>query len=372
MEKAKVLFALSQDISSNFFVTSCLDLFKAKGVAFHCQTVLSEAEIFQSISSDKPNLVVVDSALDNKEFDLCGKIHAALNEKVGVIPPQMMVLSNSACDGGIHDRQYYAQEKGAVKVLEGGIFGVPPCFADLKLAIDNINLQLATLEMSKNCAKLAEKYKQEKEKALDLANENATLAKQNAELAYKDALTGAYNRGYFNQRFGKFKECTYPNGPQYFALIICDLDNFKQVNDNYGHGMGDNVLKTTFKAIEDSVRESDEVFRWGGEEIAILAKVRTKVGGQILAEKIRAAVEGIELYCGVDKLEITMSVGQIIVQAHESQEDAVEKADTLMYEAKNSGKNCVVSDYSNEGVKVLEQKETECVVIATDFRANIA
>lgn len=125
-----------------------------------------------------------------------------------------------------------------------------------------------------------------------------------------------------------------------FALILCDLDYFKDVNDSYGHVLGDHILKAVAGALADATREGDSIFRFGGEEFAILLPHADATAGREIADRIRAAIHEICIPCGKDLVKVTASAG---VAAHcrgETPEQWLARADDALYRAKDGGRNC--------------------------------
>ena len=122
------------------------------------------------------------------------------------------------------------------------------------------------------------------------------------------------------------------------SLLMLDIDNFKKVNDTYGHMCGDLVLKNVGKLLQDITRKSDVVARYGGEEFVVLITRGTPEQAQKIAEKIRYTIETTEFSC-VPSLSI--SIGCTTHLKDESFEDLIKRADAALYDAKNSGKNKV-------------------------------
>jgi len=164
------------------------------------------------------------------------------------------------------------------------------------------------------------------------------------ESAYKDSLTGLYNRKYLEEHSKKLisqaKRESFKIG-----VLLLDMDHFKAVNDEYGHDIGDKVLKELSRILNETVRESDIIIRYGGEEFVILlVNVQTEENAITIAEKIRKKVENneIDVYAG-SKLRKTISIGLSMFPEDSSTLDTVIKnADIALYEAKNKGRNQVV------------------------------
>jgi diguanylate cyclase (GGDEF)-like protein len=122
------------------------------------------------------------------------------------------------------------------------------------------------------------------------------------------------------------------------SLIICDIDDFKLINDKYGHSKGDEVLKAFAKVLKQNVRFTDTLARWGGEEFVILLPQADIAHAVAAARKIRSAIEKHDFDCDE---RITASFGVSITQKDDTQTDWFNRADKALYLAKESGKNSV-------------------------------
>ena len=161
--------------------------------------------------------------------------------------------------------------------------------------------------------------------------------------ALVDALTDLPNRRYLEAKLNSCLEEFKSMGPS-FGVIFGDIDSFKQINDTYGHQVGDDILKMVSKTLAGNIRAVDFVGRWGGEEFVMLI---THVSGEHLktiAEKLRMLVEVSFLSLHNSKLQVTISMGATEVNAGDTVESLLKRADDLMYRAKDSGKNCVKMD----------------------------
>jgi diguanylate cyclase (GGDEF)-like protein len=128
------------------------------------------------------------------------------------------------------------------------------------------------------------------------------------------------------------------------AVIYCDIDAFKAVNDRYGHGVGDQVLIEVSRRIEATLREGDTVGRLGGDEFLILLpQVRDLDDALLVAEKIRTT--GAEpISVGGHRITPTLSLGVALVEPHDTIDGVVARADKALYAAKERGRNRVVAD----------------------------
>ena len=164
-----------------------------------------------------------------------------------------------------------------------------------------------------------------------------------------DQLTGLYNRRYFYDQVEVAIAKTKRYGES-LCLLILDLDKFKDVNDNYGHGFGDTVLKLVSKALLQQVRESDILVRFGGEEFIVIFTNTNCINGNVFAERIRQSVE--DLSWDKEGFSQTISIG-LYCYSHECcaienvDEIDIDKlihfADSALYRAKDLGRNRVVS-----------------------------
>lgn len=169
---------------------------------------------------------------------------------------------------------------------------------------------------------------------------NASLFQQALRMAFTDSLTKTNNRTAFNDCL--LREIKRSNrGGQPLSLIFVDIDHFKEVNDNYGHECGDLALASVASWLKDSVRGSDAVFRFGGEEFVILLSDTDSEGAMIIAERIRSDIESHTLAYGMDVLNITASLGVASFKQDDSEESLIKRADKGMYIAKQAGRNRV-------------------------------
>lgn len=157
--------------------------------------------------------------------------------------------------------------------------------------------------------------------------------------ANHDQLTGLFNRQKFNDIFKKEikREIRYQNN---LSLILFDIDDFKKFNDDFGHQVGDEVLKVIAKLSLENIREHDCLARWGGEEFLVLLPQTDKEGAIKVAEKIRKALESYE----DEKIPrtITASFGVCKFEENDTETTLLKKVDEALYKAKEEGKNRVV------------------------------
>jgi diguanylate cyclase (GGDEF)-like protein len=169
---------------------------------------------------------------------------------------------------------------------------------------------------------------------------NATLFHQALKKAYTDPLTQTHNRASFDDAITREMSLAVRNGKS-LSLIFLDIDHFKTINDTYGHECGDITLVLGAKWIKENLRNSDIVFRYGGEEFVILLNGTDGNGAELLAERIRASIESHTIAFGMETLKITASLGVSALRDNDTLESFVQRADKAMYIAKNRGRNQV-------------------------------
>lgn len=158
------------------------------------------------------------------------------------------------------------------------------------------------------------------------------------EMATTDPLTGAANRQVFDLMFDQMLKSVKRRGGT-MAVMMCDIDQFKQVNDDYGHEAGDRVLRAVADTARECVRDTDVICRWGGEEFLFLLPDCNAEKARQLAEKMRMAVENRPIAYGRDEIPVTVSLGVAELRPGERQSDLVKRADVALYAAKAAGRN---------------------------------
>lgn len=171
-------------------------------------------------------------------------------------------------------------------------------------------------------------------------------------LVYRDELTGVLNRRGFMEDAGKMFRYIYSkhglttnrqSDKLPFSVVFIDIDNFKKINDTYGHDEGDKVLKHTARVMRNILRESDVYARWGGEEFVVALPQANKNTAVRVAEKLCNAFAESEVELGGNIEKVTMSVGIVMHSNETNLEEMIERADQAMYKAKKNGKNQVVT-----------------------------
>lgn len=169
----------------------------------------------------------------------------------------------------------------------------------------------------------------------DLINMNDKLS----QMANVDALTGTYNRREFDDELNSLiteKDIHTIS----FSLILFDIDNFKSVNDNFGHKTGDRILQGISALVTANIREEDCLFRWGGEEFILILPGETLDNARDAAERIRSSIQDHDFEIGQP---VTISLGVGEYKSGENNNQVIMRVDSALLEAKSEGKNRVVS-----------------------------
>ena len=162
------------------------------------------------------------------------------------------------------------------------------------------------------------------------------------DVSNKDYLTSLYNRRYFFE-LGRKLYASSKRGHITITIAMIDIDHFKQINDTYGHDVGDEVLKRVALILGGRFRESDIVSRYGGEEFCILATNMDREHTDRIFDDVRKTIEHSETNIDDNKINITVSIG-VCTELMNSLEEMIKKADLVLYEAKKRGRNRVMID----------------------------
>jgi diguanylate cyclase (GGDEF)-like protein len=165
------------------------------------------------------------------------------------------------------------------------------------------------------------------------------------ESAIRDRLTGVYNRGAFDDRLLSELSASRRRGTP-IALLLFDIDHFKQLNDTHGHQAGDAVLRSVAQCAQATVRAEDVLARYGGEEFAVILRCVSQRSAYVMAERVRVAVEDHRTDWDDTSIGATVSVGlvhAVSAKAIESPAAFIADADEALYEAKRQGRNRVVT-----------------------------
>lgn len=179
----------------------------------------------------------------------------------------------------------------------------------------------------------------------DINHRSDRLAARNNqldEMSKKDPLTKLYNRRYMNYELNRRMSYLVGEG-RIFGLIMADIDNFKTVNDTYGHDAGDDVLIAVANEFTNALRGDDCVCRWGGEEFLVVISGNHQVTADV-AERIRKRIENLTIDTNGHQIKVTMTFGVSESIPGLRMERLIQIADERLYYGKQNGKNCVIKE----------------------------
>lgn len=157
-------------------------------------------------------------------------------------------------------------------------------------------------------------------------------------LSFTDPLTKIGNRAAFDKAIARELELAKRH-QSFFSLLMIDVDNFKKINDEYGHLAGDHILITLCQLLTQLNRNTDPIFRYGGEEFIIILSHTALSGAKLVAERLRQQVEYADFLFQGYKIPVTISIGISPFQSEDFPEKILQRADKALYEAKKSGRN---------------------------------
>lgn len=171
---------------------------------------------------------------------------------------------------------------------------------------------------------------------------NALMYQVALKSAYRDPLTGLSNRAAMEKLLPREIDLANRHGNS-MALLVMDLDGFKEINDRYGHDVGDQVLRDVGNVLQSAVRNTDLLYRYGGDEF-VGGLVQTDINGALeVSERIRCGVESLSGHGEHVSGNIEMSIGITMIKAEDSFKQAFKRADKALYQAKQGGKNRIIT-----------------------------
>ncbi|AFC69440.1 diguanylate cyclase response regulator [Rickettsia amblyommatis] len=269
--------------------------------------VISNSDELDIINEYTPDLVIISSTLENDD------------------PLRISVILRGK-----------TEISGVVIILQIDEDGMPLVVKGIELGINDYFVY--PIEESELLARIRTQLKR-KQYQDNLRND----LEQSVNLAAKDGLTGLFNRRYFDIHLKQMIEKANKESIKLY-LLMCDIDNFKHVNDTYGHQAGDKVLTIVSRILKNTLRVTDLIARFGGEEFTILLTDIDISKAIETAERVRVKIEYMDFHIEdqIEPLKQTISIGVTKYKKEESIESFIERADKAMYEAKTTGKNKVV------------------------------
>ena len=169
---------------------------------------------------------------------------------------------------------------------------------------------------------------------------NAINYQQALRAAQMDSLTGVNNRAALDRCLEREVELAHRHNHA-LSILMVDVDHFKTINDTHGHSVGDTVLKTLAECMQQTMRVSDMLFRFGGEEFVLVLSGTDLDGAHQMGERLRSAVQNHLFVHEHLELSVTVSIGVAVLGPRDSAKRLFDRADTALYEAKTSGRNRV-------------------------------
>lgn len=330
-ELEKMIFDLQNLLEIAMSLSSTLDFDNLmESILYICigQMIVDEVAIFLNVN------------LENEELKIYMQKGYTLEEEI-TISENSKLIKHLKTDCSILDRER------AKEIMEGA--------PDTALIYKNLQPEVIIPLKSKNSINglifLGKKlidasYSRDELRFLHQLSRFASIAVENSRLyrmATLDRMTGLYVHHYFQERLAEeLKRSERNKAP--LTLIMADLDNFKIINDTYGHQSGDVILKDIAKIIHNNIRSFDIAARYGGEEFAVILTDTEIQSALHIAERLRKKVEGAVYPGPTGPLSITISIGisQFNPQTDKNKDALIRKADTALYKAKADGKNRVV------------------------------
>lgn len=253
------------------------------------------------------------------------EINAVLNTRFGVEPSRIKDLVDRVAEHSVQIMSFFDIDPGNMQPFS--------------LMLQEANEELGKVNSSYE--QLVLELKQAKETAEKLASDLQEANEKLSEMAFRDGLTGLYNHRFFQEQMEKevSRAIRYDRA---LALIMFDIDHFKKFNDQYGHPVGDRVLKQTAATVLKTVRKSDLVARYGGEEFSVILPETAMKGVVIIAERVRQRVAKMQLDVNGQQVAVTISLGVTIWEPGSPITDKaliINAADKAMYKSKEKGRN---------------------------------
>ncbi|MFZ5986531.1 MAG: GGDEF domain-containing response regulator [Bacillota bacterium] len=306
---------------------------RLNNVGFDVLSANDEETALKLIEVSKPTIILLDILMKGKDGRDILTTLKSMNISSNI--PIIVLTSDSDVNSKV-----YGFLQGASDYITKPVF-----FPEILARINNL---IRLLNMQKE---LEEKNK-------ELMEKNTLLE----QMAITDSLTGLFNKGYVLERL----ESEIQRAARYneaISLIIIDIDHFKEVNDTYGHLMGDKLIKEISEEITSSVRDVDIVGRYGGDELMVICPNTDINGAKILAERIRSNIHNHKFELKGEIVPITVSLGvssaapSLYTKADSDIVRIIGEADIALYRAKSSSRNKVEAYENNTAASSLTAKE---------------
>jgi diguanylate cyclase (GGDEF)-like protein len=305
------------------------------------------AETRRLLAEEEVHILLLGAALDDVDgYQLCSQVSAERRQ----VPLQVLVLQPppgptdvaKALDAGADDcvplpcdpRELAARVRAAVArwQAQAGLIKEREFY---RIAVAEEE-RLSSLVLDQN-----QSLKAAYEKIRQLNGELEKANRELEQLAAYDALSGLLNRRTLFNRIGvEIERATRTNVP--LTGLMVDIDQFKGINDNYGHPCGDLVIREIGVKLHNRLRKYDFAGRYGGEEFFVLLSNSTEVQAERIGDRFRREMAETRFTCNGESFSVTLSIGVARLRESETQESWIERADRALYQAKGAGRNRVV------------------------------
>ncbi len=320
---------------------------KLKEIFSHGVSTEQLPRALQSIA-DLISLMRSNVQQEQKEFELFLKnLTGRLQEVDQYLQSNFQENQQSYQDGVELDNVVKEQVKGIGHSV-ASIKNLEEIESVIQIHLDQIvsNLDIHRSKEDERVTRIKTQNSQLTEKLKNLESESEKLREEVLKSRSKeliDSLTQLPNRLAYDEKL-KQEYARWKRYNNTLLIMVWDIDLFKSVNDNYGHQAGDEVLKDVASMFRNNLRETDFIFRYGGEEFVSLMPETSLGGGFRIAEKIRASIEKLKFTHNGHDIKVTISSGITIFVGDDTLESAFERADKALYQAKEQGRNrCVIA-----------------------------
>ncbi|MCH7813162.1 MAG: diguanylate cyclase [Planctomycetes bacterium] len=309
---------------------------------YEVATVESGAACLTRLSEFQPDVVLLDIMMPGLDgYETCRRIVAASN---GSVPQIIFVSARASTQERLVGYEAGADDYVSKPFDHDELRAKVRIHVRLRRAIVELERAKRQIEAhSNNLERLVHERTTElqtaKEQLEDVARRLAASNVELAQLARLDPLTKLLNRIAWDEIADREQErCQRFDHP--YSIVMIDIDHFKAYNDSQGHGAGDDCLRQVAQGIANRCRTAEFVGRYGGEEFVVLAPETDLEGGRVLAERIRAAIEELDIPhpASLTTDRVTVSVG-VASGAGRSWEGLLREADAALYRAKKNGRN---------------------------------
>ncbi len=306
-------------------------------------------DVVRILAEEAIDIILLSTNLpDIDGYDLCRQIRKSHRD----VPLQILLISNVREEREVHT----SIEVGSDDFLKKP-FDVHELQARVKAGLMRLQSQtnllkerefyrVAVAEEERLSSLVLDQNRNLKEAYEKIRRLNEELEKANRELeqiAAYDSLSGLLNRRSLFHRIAVEMDRAIRLEMPLTGMMI-DLDHFKEVNDNFGHQCGDLVIRELGTRLQAGLRKYDYAGRYGGEEFFVVLSNSTTEQASRIAERFRREMEDMRFTCNAEEIRVTVSIGVAAYMPGENQENWIERADRAMYQAKQAGRNRVVSD----------------------------